>query len=84
MSVCLCVCVDVSLQQLAAESPVLATTDAALSLALLPSLFVLADLAHQRVECIVDAHSGLGGCFDEWHTILLGHLLTKLSCSGKG
>lgn len=70
-----CVCVDVSLQQLAAESPVLAATDASLAFALLPSLFVLTDLANQRVECIVDPHSSLGGGFNEWHTILLGHLL---------
>lgn len=49
----------------------LAAADAMFVFVLLPSLFVLANFADQRVECIVDAHSRFGRCFNERHAILL-------------
>lgn len=55
----------------------LAPADAPFAFALFPSLFILADLSHQRVECVVDAHSGFGRCFDERHAILLSDLREK-------
>lgn len=43
-------------------------------LVFLPSFFVLANLANERVKGIIDSHSGLGGRFDKWHPVLLRHL----------
>lgn len=37
-------------------------------------LLVFADLAHQSVEGVIHAHSGFGGCLDEWNAVLFGHL----------
>lgn len=46
-------------------------------LVFLPSFFVLANLANERVKGIIDSHSGLGGRFDKWHPVLLRHLQNK-------
>lgn len=65
---------DVSLKQLAAESTMLASTNSPFAFALLPSLFILADLTHERVESIINTHSSFGRCFNERHAILLSDL----------
>lgn len=52
----------------------LASTDAPFAFAFLPPLLVLANLTHERVESIVDAHSSFGRCFNERHTVLLSDL----------
>lgn len=48
----------------------------------LPSFFVLANFADERVKGIINSHSGFSGRFNKWHTVLLRHISRLVHVDG--
>jgi len=71
----------IRLKQLALEATMPTAANALASFAF-PSLLVLADLAYERVECIVDAHSRLGGGLNERHAVLFRNVARLIHVDG--
>lgn len=48
----------------------------------LPSFFVLANFADERVKGIINSHSGFSGRFNKWHPVLLRHISRLVHVDG--